>query len=150
MDKETVRHNARKTRSKLSASYQQQASEDIVQQLIEVAKDKVSIHSFEPMLGKNEVDIRKFNEWVRAQSDKTLHVQDLSGNFPDSEFDLLVVPGLAFDKEGNRIGYGGGHYDRFLVRQLPAQTVGVCFIEQLVDQIPSEAHDVQLSEVISN
>lgn len=67
------------------------------------------------------------------------------------ELDLVLVPALAYTTTGRRLGRGGGHYDRFLSR-LPARctTVGVCFAEQLVDDIPGEPHDVEVAVVIAD
>jgi 5-formyltetrahydrofolate cyclo-ligase len=64
------------------------------------------------------------------------------------EVDLVVVPGLAFTTAGDRLGRGGGHYDRFLAG-CPAPAIGVCFAEQLVDELPAEPHDVRLSRVLA-
>jgi 5-formyltetrahydrofolate cyclo-ligase len=65
-----------------------------------------------------------------------------------SEIDFVIVPGLAFTSAGDRLGYGQGYYDRFLPT-VSAPSVGVCFAEQLVDEIPVAAHDVRLDMVIS-
>ena len=57
---------------------------------------------------------------------------------PD-EVDLVITPGLAFDRAGHRLGYGGGHYDRYLGRARPeAPRVGIGFPLQLVDEVPVE------------
>lgn len=66
-----------------------------------------------------------------------------------AEINLAVVPGVAFDRQGNRLGRGKGYYDRLLPR-LGAATykVGLCFPGQLLDRIPAEAHDVPMDEVI--
>ncbi len=61
---------------------------------------------------------------------------------------FVIVPGLAFTPDGYRLGYGGGFYDRFLPR-VPAPNAGVCFAEQLVDELPVEAHDIRVRRVIS-
>lgn len=61
--------------------------------------------------------------------------------------DLVVVPGVAFDQKGNRIGYGGGYYDRFL-QQSTAKKVGVCYQFQLVDDIAKEVTDVAMNAVV--
>lgn len=63
-------------------------------------------------------------------------------------FDLIVVPGLTFTKEGDRLGYGGGYYDRFFPTQPEAYRVGVCFRELEVDELPVEAHDYRMDEVL--
>jgi len=62
--------------------------------------------------------------------------------------EFVVVPGLAFTLEGDRLGYGGGFYDRFLP-SVHAPNAGVCFTEQLVDELPMNAHDVRVQRVIS-
>lgn len=64
------------------------------------------------------------------------------------EYDLIIVAGLAFDLQGYRVGYGGGYYDTFLATQPKTQKVGVCFPFQLVDELPTEAHDIRLDAVI--
>lgn len=56
--------------------------------------------------------------------------------------DVVVTPGLAFDLSGNRLGYGGGHYDRYLARMgAHASRIGVAFSLQVVDRLPVEALD---------
>lgn len=68
-----------------------------------------------------------------------------------SKLDLVVVPGIVFDKRNHRLGRGLGYYDRFL-RQLPAgiPTVGLAFDFQIVNRLPDQSHDVQLSRVVAN
>lgn len=56
--------------------------------------------------------------------------------------EAAIVPGLAFDRSGARLGYGGGHFDRLLARLRPGTpVVGVAFSLQLVDSVPTHAHD---------
>lgn len=63
--------------------------------------------------------------------------------------DLVIVPGLAFTRDGRRLGQGGGHYDRLLAELPPScATVGVCFVEQIVDDLPFEAHDRNVDHVV--
>ncbi|MFB6344981.1 MAG: 5-formyltetrahydrofolate cyclo-ligase [bacterium] len=67
------------------------------------------------------------------------------------DLDLVLVPGLAFDVNGGRLGYGEGYYDRFL-SQLDETTtkIGVCFDEQLVkDPLPVSEHDVPVERVVT-
>jgi 5-formyltetrahydrofolate cyclo-ligase len=68
-----------------------------------------------------------------------------------SRGDLIVVPGVAFDVQGYRLGRGRGYYDRFL--SLPAFSsayrIGCCFDFQLIDSVPREPHDVCVDEILS-
>lgn len=60
-----------------------------------------------------------------------------------------VVPGLAFTRGGVRLGYGGGWYDRMLgVGTDPAQRIGVAYPFQVVEELPSEPHDVRLTGLV--
>ena len=59
-----------------------------------------------------------------------------------ADIDVVVVPGLAFDLRGHRVGYGGGFYDRFLkLTRSDTLTVGVCFGSQVMDEVPHGAGD---------
>ncbi len=61
--------------------------------------------------------------------------------------DLVLVPGLGFDSRGNRLGQGGGYYDRALAK-FSGPKVGVAFPCQMVDHLVVEPHDIQLSAVV--
>lgn len=65
------------------------------------------------------------------------------------EYDLIIVPGLAFTPEGDRLGYGAGYYDTFLARHPNAYTAAVCFQSQVLPSLPVEAHDHAVKRVIS-
>jgi len=70
-----------------------------------------------------------------------------------SEIDLIVLPGLGFDRRGNRLGRGAGFYDRMLGamrrQSLSAHLIGVCYEIQLVDEVPVEEHDHPVDRVIT-
>jgi 5-formyltetrahydrofolate cyclo-ligase len=63
-------------------------------------------------------------------------------------YDMILVPGLAFDKAGYRLGYGAGYYDTFLVDHPDSIKVGICYPFQVVDQVPAEPHDIKLDLII--
>ena len=64
--------------------------------------------------------------------------------------DLALVPGLAFDRSGYRLGRGGGFFDRFLPTLSPrTATIGLCFAFQLLDHLPTLAHDQRVQRVVS-
>ena len=67
-----------------------------------------------------------------------------------SALDVLVVPGVGFDAAGNRLGYGGGHFDRLLARiRRGAVVVGVALDEQICTAIPTEAHDRRVDVIVT-
>lgn len=67
------------------------------------------------------------------------------------DVDVVIAPGLAFDHEGFRVGYGRGHYDRYLARMgHRALRVGIGFGHQLVDRVPRETGDERLDLVVTD
>lgn len=72
-----------------------------------------------------------------------------TGEVPPSKT-LMLMPGVAFDRYGNRMGYGRGYYDRFLAdkEELALRTIGVGFSCQLVERVPAEEHDIRPCQVI--
>ncbi|MBQ8892502.1 MAG: 5-formyltetrahydrofolate cyclo-ligase [Bacilli bacterium] len=62
--------------------------------------------------------------------------------------DVVIVPGLLFDKYNNRIGYGGGYYDKFL-KDKNMYKIGVCFREFYVEKIECESHDIKMDLVVT-
>ena len=62
--------------------------------------------------------------------------------------DLIIVPGVAFDKKGYRIGYGKGYYDN-LLRDYKGNTIGLCFALQMIGKVPVKEHDVRVKKVIT-
>ena len=69
---------------------------------------------------------------------------------PYPELELLVVPGVAFDLSGYRLGYGKGYYDRALASCLPVlERVGFAYEFQLVEQLPAAAHDCRLTHLVT-
>jgi 5-formyltetrahydrofolate cyclo-ligase len=65
------------------------------------------------------------------------------------EIDVFVVPGLAFDRTGTRLGWGHGFYDRALVGAPDAVRVGYCYACQLIDVVPREADDLPMHYVVT-
>ena len=69
---------------------------------------------------------------------------------PAEKLDMVVVPLVAFDRTGARLGYGGGCYDRYLPMLSPAcRIIGIAFDEQRVDGVPTDAHDLPLPHIVS-
>lgn len=64
------------------------------------------------------------------------------------KIDLIIIPGLAFDTNCYRLGYGSGYYDTFLTCQHEALKIGICYPFQVVDKVPTEEHDVRLDMLL--
>lgn len=89
-----------------------------------------------------------------AHPTRTFAATDIdSDRFPivaAEALDMIVVPLVAFDRTGARLGYGGGCYDRYLSMLSPAcQIVGIAFDEQRIDHVPTDVHDLPLPNIVS-
>ncbi len=74
---------------------------------------------------------------------------DITKKDVGDEVDLIILPGLAFDKRGYRIGYGGGFYDRFLQRYNNVKRVSLCYNFQIIENIPEEDFDEAIDIIIT-
>jgi 5-formyltetrahydrofolate cyclo-ligase len=164
-------------RAKLDASFKQAYDLLICSQLEKLIETKNynTIHAYLPM-GK-EIDITPLLENLLAKNitvvtPKTLPKRKLENrtltSFDDIEkgvfgtthpanpeehtgkFDLIIIPGLAFDDKKYRLGYGGGYYDNFLVNHPEAYKIGIFYPIQKVKKVPTEAHDICLDEILIN
>jgi 5,10-methenyltetrahydrofolate synthetase len=152
-------------------------SEDIVRKLqgITASRDVQTVMAYWPL--SDEVDIRPLVDQLAAQGvsvvlpkvtgDETMelrhyasredleegafHIMEPVGEpfIAFDQIDFALVPGMAFDAAGHRLGRGKGYYDRFLSAHPDIYKIGVCFPFQRVAEVSSEAHDVVMDEVIS-
>lgn len=106
-----------------------------------------------PFIGDQERTFHLFESWDNLEVGplglRHPPYNASSRNAPD--LDVIILPGLAFDRAGNRLGHGGGWYDQVLspVTKDKPLIVGVCFDEQLVDNVPHEAFDVRMDIVVT-
>ena len=70
------------------------------------------------------------------------------GPVADDETALVLMPGLAFDPQGHRIGYGGGFYDKFLAAEPNHPTLALCYEFQLLPELDTEEHDIPVDTVL--
>jgi len=74
----------------------------------------------------------------------------VNGEVKPSEIDLIIVPGAGFDLQGNRLGYGGGFYDRFFMLLNPlTPRVALGFQCQVIEQVPVDKHDIKMTMLIT-
>lgn len=104
-----------------------------------------------PCVKGDELELRYFDGEERLQPGEGYAIPEPVGElFADwGKIDLILVPGVAFDKFGNRLGRGKGYYDKVL-KQTGAYKLGVCFDFQLVERVPVEPHDVKMDRVVAS
>lgn len=97
------------------------------------------------------VEATSFDDESMEMDERGLRRPRHTRPIPESVLDLVVVPGLAFDTNGQRLGRGGGFYDRFLSR-LRRQTVlvGIAFDQQIIDAVPKQDHDIPMHVVVTD
>ncbi len=179
-DKGALRKGILKARRSLPAEYRQRASEAIVARLLECEayQQARAVMAYASMA--DEVQLQGLLEhslkvgkllalpyviskglmgavWLKALEDLTegaygiLTVAEEGREMlPPGSLDLIVVPGVAFGRDGSRLGMGAGFYDRFLSEREPqARRIALCFDCQLAEEIPMEAHDQRVEAIIT-
>ena len=85
----------------------------------------------------------------QQEQNDTLSAADMTDTDGCSDTDILcIVPGLCFDKNGSRIGYGGGYYDRFL-KDFCGVVMGLCYDECFLESIPRDEHDISVDLILT-
>ena len=85
----------------------------------------------------------------RSDFGKLMHPKNNSRLFPN----IIVVPGVAYSLKGDRLGFGVGHYDRYFAKNNSIKNmikIGVCFYENLYENLPREPHDIQVDYIITD
>jgi len=169
--KAEIRNDYLLVRKGLSDERRQEANQKVFEELLKLVGENQKVLSYYPL--GHEVSVHAFNQKLaeenrlslpRIESDNLVpcSVRDMekelktfSHTFMEPDFscpitesiDLVIVPGVVFDKNGGRIGFGKGHYDKFLEkRKIP--TIGLLFKEQLFDgTLPLEKHDITMEKL---
>ncbi len=180
MNKNDIRKEIIKKRSLLDDNEVNNASKIIINRLKDLYELKSAKVIFSYMPYGKEVNIKPLNQWILDQSKilclprvisqtemETRTVTNINHGLEKSSYgileptenneltdiekiDLILVPGIAFDKAGNRMGHGNGYYDRFLSR-CPKSTlfIGISYSFQVFDAIPSYQYDVKMHKIIT-
>lgn len=100
-----------------------------------------------PVVNGADLDLKEYKGQMEMGA---FNIMEPTGNkwTEYNKIELAVVPGMAFDKEGNRLGRGKGYYDKILCK-LNCYKIGICFPFQLYKEIPTEIHDIKMDEIIS-
>ena len=89
----------------------------------------------------NDLEIGAYNI-LEPREDKIIEISI-------DEIDLIIVPGVGFDEKGRRIGHGKGYYDILMKKSIKALHIGLAFECQMVEQIPTEEHDVPVDIIVT-
>lgn len=173
MDKKEIRRKIKALRTMLPEADKLQAAEEVFERLEQTAAfmmaerilmyhslpDELPTrrflskwgsrkHFYLPRVNGVNLDILPYEE-SRLELG-AFHIEEPTGNdtVDPSEIELVVVPAVAFDRRGNRLGRGKGFYDRLLA-ETKAATIGVGYDFQLLDELPTEQHDVPMDMVIT-
>lgn len=93
--------------------------------------------------------LEQFNQLESVYSNLFEPIMEKTEQTDPEDIDLLLVPGLAFSKNGYRLGFGGGYYDRFL-QSYDGETISLAFSMQLQEEIPLQKHDIAVQKIITN
>lgn len=85
---------------------------------------------------------------LTEKSDMGIPEPVADGPIGDDPTALVLMPGLAFTEKGDRMGYGGGYYDKFLAGEPNHPTVALCYEFQMVEELPTQDHDIPVDLVL--
>ncbi|MBR2114934.1 MAG: 5-formyltetrahydrofolate cyclo-ligase [Prevotella sp.] len=101
------------------------------------------------VINDRDMELRRYTGPQDLQEGAYGILEPTGERFTDYEaIDVAIVPGMAFDAEGHRLGRGKGYYDRFLSRVPHLYKIGLCFSWQMVDHVPCDEHDVVMDQII--
>lgn len=90
------------------------------------------------------VEIGKDTKYLKSK----IGVMEPIGKEYIGKIDLIIVPGVAFDKQLNRLGFGKGYYDKYLTNK-DVYKIGICFDKQIIKELPTTTFDISMDMVIS-
>lgn len=102
-----------------------------------------------PVIVGDDIVFRKSSPSIEFNESSFGIMEPEGQDFTDyNKVDLIIVPGIAFDRKKNRMGRGKGYYDRFL-KKIKAPKIGICFEFQLFENIPADENDVMMDYIVS-
>ena len=175
MDKKTLRKKIREQKRAMTPEQIETASAKLVEMFLqtELYRDAKTIYGYlpynqevrtVPILEQALADGKRVAvPKVYGEEMKFIYLTDLTqvetgyagipepiadGPIGDDPTALVLMPGMAFTKAGQRIGYGGGFYDKFLAAEPDHPTIALCYDFQIVDQLPTEEFDIPVDLVL--
>ncbi|MBW2992053.1 5-formyltetrahydrofolate cyclo-ligase [Candidatus Woesearchaeota archaeon] len=102
-----------------------------------------------PFIEKNNIQISKLNDFNELKQGKYNILEPIKKQKYNKNIDIIIVPGVAFDENCSRIGFGKGYYDRFLEKYKNTLKIALAFEEQIINNIPKEPHDKKVDMIIT-
>ena len=118
---------------------------------IELIKElfKLGKNIYAPRIVDNYIEFYKFNSLDELELSKyNILEPKMNYKYKDNLESVVIVPGLLFDTRNNRLGYGGGYYDKFLYKK-DIYKIGICFSDFLVTKLITSEHDIKMDEIIT-
>ncbi len=178
-NKKALRASIKQKRRALSIEYRQQASRKMQAELTRLPCYQAAEYIMLYMAMQDEVQLDELIAMVLKDGKKAViplvtgaglmeavELSDMADLVPDKygiktvseekrrliapdKIDLIIVPGVAFDKAGHRLGMGGGFYDRFMLRASRAVRAALAYDCQLLAAVPAEVHDLTVDYIIT-
>ncbi len=104
-------------------------------------------HFYMPVTHRRSLELREYTGEDNIKNGK-FGIPEPQGKSYNGKIDVILIPAVAFDKQNNRLGRGGGYYDRFLRRYRRAHKIGIGYWFQLVDSVPVSLWDKRMDEVM--
>lgn len=154
--KSELRDTLLEKRAALSSSQVHDYSDEIIKKLIGYInwQEIKNLNIYQAIKLHKEVNLNDLLNFLklnypRIRIDKTTS-NPVTQNIPSGKnYDLVIVPLVGFDRKGNRLGYGGGYYDKFLAKNNYKQTVGLAYSFQEVANLPVEPFDQKIQTIIT-
>jgi|JI10StandDraft_1071094.scaffolds.fasta_scaffold05555_19 5-formyltetrahydrofolate cyclo-ligase len=154
LTKHTLRRQLVGRRQQLSTGVVKTTSERVAELVLDTSdfSDCHAVHIYTPIIAQNEIDTRVLACRLQEVYPKlvlTWGDSSLTADISHEKFDVIFIPIVGFSRDGFRLGFGGGWYDRFLSGQQKAQKIGLAYDWACVDFLP-EQHDMQLNMIVTN
>jgi len=133
---------------KTIAVYAAQRDEAPTAHLIEFLSEQGKTLAFPVVLGDKPLEFRSVSNIDLLQAG-FMGIAEPSADYPAVIPDLIIAPMVAFDRSMNRLGQGGGHYDRTFQKHPKTVRVGLAWSVQETDDLPVEAHDMDLDMIVT-
>lgn len=104
---------------------------------------------FVPKIKNNKMNLIHIKSWTELEPGHFGILEPTSSDYYEGKIDLVITPSIVFDKNGYRLGYGKGYYDRYFAENEYKISVGLSYHKLLQENVPKEEHDKQVDIIIT-